>query len=105
MIRVRVSYSFKAMKQDCVDYLTVNRAHKITDGIIKLVMDFNGDMILFMAEYTYVKWCKGRTYYDDVDKCYKHSGCKVSKEIAEQYESEELKRNLQKPVYIYENLC
>lgn len=39
-------------------------------------------MILFMAEYTYVKWCKGRTYYDDVDKCYKHSGCKVSKEIA-----------------------
>lgn len=29
------------------------------------------------------KMVEGRTYYDDIDKCYKHSGCKVSKEIAE----------------------
>nr|DAZ20742.1 MAG TPA: hypothetical protein [Caudoviricetes sp.] len=30
---------------------------------------------------------------------------RVSKEIAEQYEHEELKRNLQKHIDIYENLC
>lgn len=105
MIRVRVSNSFKAMKQDYIEYVTVNRLHIIYTGIIKQVMDSNGDIILFMSEYTYTRWCKGKTYYDDVDKCYKHSGCKVSKEIAEQYESEELKRNLQEPIDIYENLC
>lgn len=80
-------------------------AHIIYTGIIKQAMDSNGDIILFMSEYTYTRWCKGRTYYDDIDKCYKHSGCKVSKEIAEQYEHEELKRNLQKHIDIYENLC
>ena len=79
--------------------------HIIYTGIIKQVIDSNGDTILFMSEYAYTRWCKGKTYYDDIDKCYKHSGYKVSKEIAEQYESEELKRNLQEPIDIYENLC
>jgi hypothetical protein len=105
MIRVRVSSTYYLAKQDYIEYVTVNRAHIIYTGIIKQAMDSNGDIILFMSEYTYTRWCKGRTYYDDIDKCYKHSGCKVSKEIAEQYEHEELKRNLQKHIDIYENLC
>lgn len=105
MIRVRVSNSFNAMKQDCIDYLIKNKLYKITGNIIRLAIDSDGEMVLFMTKDTYVKWCKGKTYYDDIDKCYKHSGCKVSKEIAEQYEYEELKRNLQEPVDIYENLC
>lgn len=98
MIRVRVSSTYYFAKQDYIDYVTVNRVHIIYTGTIKQAMDLNGDIILFMPEDTYTRWCKGRTYYDDIDKCYKHSGCKVSKEIAEQYEYEELKRNLQKHV-------
>ena len=105
MVKVRVSSTYCLAKQDYIKYITVNRVHIIYTGIIKQVIDSDGDIILFMSEYTYKKWCKGRTYYDDIDKCYKHSGCKVSNEIAEQYESEELKRNLQKPIDIYENLC
>ena len=105
MIRVRVSSTFKVMKQDCIDYLITNKAYKITGNIIRLVIDSDGEMVLFMTRDTYVIWCKGKTYYDDIDKCYKHSGCKVSKEIAEQYECEELKRNLQEPIDIYKNLC
>lgn len=105
MIRVRVSSTFKVMKQDCIDYLITNKAYKITGNIIRLVIDSDGEMVLFMTIDTYVIWCKGKTYYDDIDKCYKHSGCKVSKEIAEQYECEELKRNLQEPIDIYKNLC
>lgn len=96
MIRVRVSSTYYLAKQDYIEYVTVNRAHIIYTGIIKQAMDSDGDIILFMSEYTYTRWCKCRTYYDDIDKCYKHSGCKVSKEIAEQYEHEELKRKLQK---------
>jgi len=29
------------------------------------------------------KWCKGRTYYDDFEQCYKRSGYKISNELAE----------------------
>ena len=105
MLRVRVSSTFYLAKKDYIEYITANRVHILYSGIIKQVMDSNGDIILFMSEYTYTRWCKGRTYYDDIDKCYKHSGYKVSKEIAEQYEHEELKRNLQKHIDIYENLC
>lgn len=105
MIRVRVSNSFKVMKQDCVDYLIANKAYKVSGNIIRLVIDSNCDMVLFMTKEIYDKWCKGKTYYDDIDKCYKHSGCKVSKEIAEQLEYEELKRNLKEPIDIYKNLC
>lgn len=105
MLRVRVSSTFLSCKKDYIEYITANVGHIIYSGIIKQVMDSNGDIILFMSECTYRKWCKGKTYYDDVDKCYKYNGCKVSKEIAEQYEHEELKRNLQKPIDIYENLC
>lgn len=105
MLRVRVSSTFKVMKQDCIDYLIANKAYKVAGNTIRLVIDSNGDMVLFMTKEIYDMWCKGKTYYDDIDKCYKHNGCKVSKEIAEQYEREEIKRNLQKPVDIYENLC
>ena len=105
MIRVRVYETMKLAKQDYIQYIMANRVYKINDGIIKQVMDSNGDVILFMSEHTYKKWCKGRTYYDDIDKCYRHSGYKVSSEIAEQLENEELKRNLQEPIDIYKNLC
>lgn len=105
MIRVRVPSTFNVMKQDFIDYLITNKVHIIYTGIIKQVIDSNGDIILFMSKCTYTRWCKGKKYYDDVDKCYKHSGCKVSKEVAEQLEYEELKRNLQEPIDIYKNLC
>lgn len=105
MIRVRVSNSFKSMKQDCIDYLIKNKLYKIAGNIIRLAIDSDGEMVLFMTKDTYAKWCKGKTYYDDIDKCYKHSGYKVSNELAEQLEYEELKRNLQEPIDIYENLC
>lgn len=105
MVKVRVSSTHGLAKQDYIEYITVNIVHIMYTGIIKQVMDSNGDTILFMSEYTYTRWSKGKTYYDDIDKCYKHSGCKVSKKIAEQYEYEELKRNLQEPTDIYKNLC
>lgn len=105
MVKVRVSSTHGLAKQDYIEYITVNRVHIMYTGIIKQVMDSNGDTILFMSEYTYTRWSKGKTYYDDIDKCYKHSGCKVSKKIAEQYECEELKRNLQESIDIYKNLC
>lgn len=94
MVRVRVSSMYCLAKQDYINYITVNKGHIIYTGIIKQVIDSNGDIILFMSEYAYTRWCKGKTYYNDFDKCYMHSGYKVSKEIAEQYEYEELKRNL-----------
>lgn len=59
MIRVRVSNSLKAMKQDCIDYLIKNKLYKITGNIIRLVIDSDGEMVLFMTKDTYVKWCKG----------------------------------------------
>lgn len=105
MVKVRVSSTYCLAKQDYIEYITVNKVHIMYTGIIKQVIDSNGDIILFMSEYAYTRWCKGKTYYDDIDKCYKHSGCKVSKEIAEQYECEELERNLQEPIDIYKNLC
>lgn len=105
MVKVRVSSTYCLAKQDYIEYVTVNSVHIMHTGIIKQVMDSNGDIILFMSEYTYTRWCKGRTYYDDIDKCYKRSGYKVSNELAEQFEYEELKRNLQEPIDIYKNLC
>ena len=96
MVKVRVSSTYCLAKQYYIEYVTVNRVHIMYTGIIKQVMDSNGDIILFMSEYAYTRWCKGRTYYDDIDKCYKHSGCTVSKEIAEQYECEELKKKITK---------
>lgn len=65
MIRVRVSNSFKAMKQDYIEYVTVNRLHIIYTGIIKQVMDSNGDItymtlekFLFMMCYKGSKFVK-----------------------------------------------
>lgn len=106
MLRIRVSSTSNRMKQDYIDYIEREDKKVLTmfKGTIIQVID-GLDAILFMTKYVYLDWCKGKTYYDDIDKCYKHNGCKVSKERAEQYEYEELKRNLQKPVDIYENLC
>lgn len=60
MIRVRVSSTFKVMKQDCIDYLITNKVYKITGNIIRLVIDSDGEMVLFMTRDTYVIWCKGK---------------------------------------------
>lgn len=34
----------------------------------------------------YETWCIGRTYYDDLEQCYKRSDFKISKELAEKFE-------------------
>ena len=106
MFKVRVSSTSNCMKQDYIDYIEREDRKVLTrfGGVIIQVID-GLDTILFMTKYVYSNWCKGKTYYDDIDKCYKHSGYKVSREKAEQYEREEIKRNLHKPVDIYENLC
>lgn len=83
MIRVRVLSTYYLVKQNYIEYVTRNRVHIMYNGIIKQVMDSNGDIVLFMSECIYKRWHKGRTYYDDFNKCYMHSGYKVSKEIAE----------------------
>ena len=106
MLRIRVSNTSNSMKQDYIDYIErADRKVLTRFGSIIIQVTDGLDTILFMTKYVYSNWCKGKTYYDDIDKCYKHNGCKVSKEDAEQYEYEEIKRNLQKPVDIYENLC
>ena len=106
MLIVRVSSTSNRMKQDYIDYIErADRKVLTRFGSIIIQVTDGLDTILFMTKYVYLNWCKGKTYYDDINKCYKHNGCKVSKEKAEQYECEEIKRNLQKPVDIYENLC
>ena len=46
----------------------------------------NNDFILFMSYQTYNTWCIGRTYYDDLEQCYKRSDFKISKEFAEKFD-------------------
>lgn len=111
MVRVRVYRTMRVAKAKYLEYcehnignIKMKRFNGRGSGI-PVVLLKNNDFVLFMSCQVYAVWCIGRTYYDDVDKCYKHSGCKVLKEIAEQYEYEELKRNLQEPIDIYENLC
>ncbi len=48
-----------------------------------VVVSKNSDFILFMPDHTYNIWCIGRTYYDDLEQCYKRSDFKISKELAE----------------------
>lgn len=40
-----------------------------------------------MSCKVYAVWCIGRTYYDDLEQCYKRSGFKISKELAEEFEN------------------
>lgn len=54
---------------------------------IPVVLLKNNDFVLFMSCQVYAVWCIGRTYYDDLEQCYRRSGLKISKELAEQIEN------------------
>ena len=54
---------------------------------IPVVLLKNNDFVLFMSCQVYAVWCIGRTYYDDLEQCYRRSDLKISKELAEQIEN------------------
>lgn len=54
---------------------------------IPVVLLKNNDFVLFMSFQVYAVWCIGRTYYDDLEQCYRRSDFKISKELAEQIEN------------------
>lgn len=89
MIRVRVYETMILAKRGFIEYCEHNtESIKLTKlrgvaNYVPLVVLNNDDFILFMSCHLYNKWCKGKTYYDDFDKCFMHSGYKVSNEIAE----------------------
>lgn len=51
---------------------------------VSVVLLKNNDFILFMPDQIYSIWCIGRTYYDDLEHCYKRSDLKISKELADE---------------------
>nr|DAW39095.1 MAG TPA: hypothetical protein [Caudoviricetes sp.] len=89
MIRVRTYETTMIAKRAFIEYCEHNAENiKVTKlrGLWKyvpLVVLKNNNIILFMSYLTYDKWCKGRTYYDDFEQCYKRSGYKISNELAE----------------------
>lgn len=53
---------------------------------VPVVLLKNNDFVLFMSCQVYAVWCIGRTYYDDLEQCYKRSDFKISKELAEKFD-------------------
>lgn len=87
MIRVRVYATMRIAKQKFLEYCEHNMENiKLTRfkaSYVPFVVLKNNDFILFMSYQTYNIWCIGRTYYDDLEQCYKRSDFKISKELAE----------------------
>lgn len=89
MIRVRVYRTTMMAKANFLEYCEHNMENiKITKlrglwNYVPFVVLNNNDFILFMSYQVYSTWCEGRTYYDDLEQCYKRSGFKISKELAE----------------------
>lgn len=88
MIRVRVYKTMRIAKEKFLEYCENN-----IDNIkmkrfraryrVSVVLLKNNDFILFMQDQIYSIWCIGRTYYDDLEHCYKRSDLKISKELAD----------------------
>lgn len=89
MIRVRVYQTTRMTKACFLEYCERNieniKMKRFKGGISQVVLLKNNDFVLFMTQQSYNLWCIGRTYYDDFEQCYKRSGFKISKELAEQY--------------------
>ena len=90
MIRVRVYATMRIAQTKFLEYCENNMENiKLTrfrTSYVLFVVLKNNDFILFMSDQTYSTWCIGRTYYDDLGKCYRRSDLKISKELAEKFE-------------------
>lgn len=88
MIRVRVYATMRIAQTKFLEYCENNMENvKMTRFRAmyrtSVVVLKNNDIILFMSNQSYYRWCLGRTYYDDLEQCYKRSDFKISKELAE----------------------
>lgn len=93
MVRVRMYLNSRIAKEKFIEYcehnignIKMKRFNGRGSGI-PVVLLKNNDFVLFMSCQAYVVWCIGRTYYDDLEQCYKRSGFKISKELAEEIEN------------------
>lgn len=87
MIRVRVYKTMRIAQTNFLEYCEHNMANiKLTrfrTSYVPFAVLKNNDFILFMSDKIYSTWCIGRTYYDDLEQCYRRSDLKISKEMAE----------------------
>lgn len=90
MIRVRVYSTMRIAQTNFLEYCENNMENiKLTrfrTSYVPFVVLKNNDFILFMSDQIYSIWCIGRTYYDDLEQCYKRSDFKISKELAEKFD-------------------
>lgn len=90
MIRVRVYATTRIAKEKFLEYCENNidniKMTRFRTSYVPFVVLKNNDFILFMSYQTYNTWCIGRTYYDDLEQCYKRSDFKISKELAEKFD-------------------
>lgn len=90
MIRVRVYRTMRIAQTNFLEYCEHNmdniKLTRFRTSYVPFVVLKNNDFILFMSYQTYNTWCIGRTYYDDLEQCYRRSDFKISKELAEKIE-------------------
>lgn len=106
MVRVRIYRTMRVAKAKYLEYcghnignIKMKRFNSIGSGVVLLK---NNDFVLFMSLQVYAVWCIGRTYYDDLEQCYKRSDFKISKEFTEKIEKilqvlKSLKHNMHNP--------
>ena len=92
MVRVRMYLNSRIAKEKYLEYCEYNienikmkRFNGRGSGI-PVVLLKNNDFVLFMSCQVYAVWCIGRTYYDDLEQCYRRSDLKISKELAEKFD-------------------
>lgn len=91
MIRVRVYATTRIAKIKFLEYCENNMDNIKMKRFraryrVSVVVLKNNDFILFMSDQTYSTWCIDRTYYDDLEQCYRRSDIKISKELAEKFD-------------------
>lgn len=90
MVRVRMYLNSRIAKEKYLEYCEHNigniKTKRFNGRCCPFVVLKNNDFVLFMSCQVYVVWCIGRTYYDDLEQCYKRSDLKISKELAEKFD-------------------
>ena len=94
MVRVRMYQTTGVAQEKFLEYCERNADDIKTTRFngrgnrsgVSVVVLKNNDFVLFMSCKVYVVWCIGRTYYDDLYQCYRRSGFKISKELAEEFD-------------------
>lgn len=92
MVRVRMYLNSRIAKEKYLEYCEHNIGNIKTKRFngrgsgIPVVLLKNNDFVLFMSCQVYAVWCIGRTYYDDLEQCYRRSDLKISKELAEKFD-------------------